>query len=105
MSRQQNYRFLRPGKHILISSQSYTILYNFRISVEFHGIHSNSDQVTRSLKTLQCYLTDMGSLTLNLQDKYGNPIGAASVPGIKRLAKVSSDRLRCPPIKNNFFNP
>ena len=47
----------------------------------------NSDQVTRSLKTLQCYLTDMGSLTLNLQDKYGNPIGAASVPGIKRLAK------------------
>ncbi len=29
----------------------------------------------------------MGSLTLNLLDKYGNPIGAASVPGIKRLAK------------------
>jgi len=44
-------------------------------------------KVTRSLKTLQCYLTDMGSLTFNLQDKYGNPIGAASVPGIKRLAK------------------
>lgn len=49
-------------------------------------------KVTRSLKTLQCYLTDMGSLTLNLQDKYGNPIGAASVPGIKRLSKDNQIR-------------
>ena len=49
-------------------------------------------KVTRSLKTLQCYLTDMGALTLTLVDKRGNVLGAASIPGIKRLSKENPIR-------------
>ena len=35
---------------------------------------------------LACYLTDMGTLTLTLHDKNDEVIGAAVVPGIKRLS-------------------
>ena len=48
---------------------------------------TTSYAIKRPQKTLECYLTDMGTLTLTLHDKNADVIGAAVVPGIKRLSK------------------